>query len=79
MIPVSLSALVFIYLGAMVALIFLAWIVSEWQRQRRERLAVGHVLKCPACGCQYQDDSPEPLPRCPRCGDRNERRPLSRL
>lgn len=79
MIPVSLSVLVCIYLGGMVALIFLAWAASETQRRRRERLAFENVLKCPACGCQFQDDSGALLPRCPRCGDLNERRPLSRL
>ena len=79
MIPVSLSVLVCIYLGAMVSLIFVAWAISEWQRQRRERAAFEKVIKCLLCGCEFEDHSPEPLARCPRCGDLNERRAFNRL
>ena len=79
MIRVSLTVLVFIYLAGMLGLIFAGWIVSEWRRQRRERLAFRNVLRCDPCGCEFEDTSADPLPRCPRCGSLNERRTLSRL
>ncbi len=79
MIPVSLSVLVYIYLGGMLSLILVAWAASEWQRRRRERCAFQNVVKCPLCGCAFKDESSVLLPQCPRCGDLNERRPLSRL
>ncbi|MEO8353893.1 MAG: hypothetical protein ABI680_19370 [Chthoniobacteraceae bacterium] len=79
MIPVSLSVLVYIYLGGMLSLIFVAWGASEWQRRRRERSAFLNVLKCPLCGCVFKNESTVLLPECPRCGDLNERRSLSRL
>ena len=79
MIRVSLTVLVFIYLAGMLGLIFAAWIVSELRRQRRERHAFRHVLRCGLCGCEFEDKSSDLLPRCPRCGSLNERFRLSRL
>ena len=79
MIPVSLQWLIFVYLGLMLGLVFGAWIVSEWRRQRRERHAFRHVLRCVLCAFEFEDKSPTILPRCPRCGSLNERYPLSRL
>lgn len=79
MIPVSLEWLIFIYLGVMLGLVFGAWIVSEWRRQRRERRAFRHVLRCLLCAFEFEDTTATVLPRCPRCGSLNERYPLSRL
>lgn len=79
MIPVTLSALIFSYLALMLALIFGAWIISTWRRQRRERLAFRHVLRCGICACEFEDRTSTLLPRCPRCGSLNERYRLSRL
>jgi thiol:disulfide interchange protein len=78
-IPVSLEWLIFIYLGVMLGLVFGAWIVSEWRRQRRERRAFRHVLRCLLCAFEFEDTTATVLPRCPRCGSLNERYPLSRL
>lgn len=79
MIPVSLSLLIFVYLAAMLALVFGAWLLSEWRRQRRERAAFRHVVRCAICALEFEDPSDTLLPRCPRCGSLNERYRLSRL
>jgi len=78
-IPVSLSSLVVIYLAAMLGLVFTAWLLHGWRRQRRERHAFRHVLRCSLCGFEFEDQTSTLLPRCPRCGSLNERYRLSRL
>lgn len=79
MIRVSLSTLVVIYLGLMLGPILGAWLFSEWRRQRRERAAFRHVLRCKLCASEYADATSTLLPRCPHCGALNERFSLSRL
>jgi hypothetical protein len=79
MIPVTLGTLVVVCLGGMLAGIFGAWLLSEWRRQRRERLAFRDVLRCTFCGCEFEDATADLLPRCPRCSTLNERFRLSRL
>jgi hypothetical protein len=79
MIPVSLSYLVLIYLVIMLGPIFAAWLFSEWRRQRRERAAFRHVLRCALCAFEFEDKTTTLLPRCPHCGSLNERYELSRL
>ena len=73
MIRVSLSVLIFIYLAAFLAVVFTLWIGLEWSRQRRERRAVRHRIRCALCAFEFEDPSEAPLPRCPRCGNLNER------
>lgn len=73
MIAVELGTLILICMGVMLTLIFGAWLISEWRRQRRERRAYYGVLRCTLCGCEFQDESEEPLASCPRCATRNER------
>ena len=73
MIRVSLSLLIFIYLAASLTIIFSLWIWFEWNRQRRERRAVSHRIRCTLCAFEFEDPSETPLPRCPRCGSLNER------
>ena len=79
MIPVSLSYLVLIYLLIMLGPIFCAWLFSEWRRQRRERAAFRHVIRCSLCAFEFEDKTSTLLPRCPHCGGLNERYKLSRL
>ena len=79
MIAVSLQWLIFVYLGLMLALIFGAWLISEWRRQRRERHAFRNVLRCGLCAFEFEDKTGTLLPRCPHCGSLNERYRLSRL
>jgi hypothetical protein len=79
MIPVSLSYLVLIYLVIMLGPIFGAWLFSEWRRQRRERSAFRHVMRCTLCAYEFEDRTSTLLPRCPSCGSLNERYKLSRL
>lgn len=79
MIRVSLSVLVFIFLGLMIGPIFAAWLLNEYRRSQRERAAFQHVLRCTACALEFEDRSDVELPRCPRCGALNERVPLLRI
>jgi hypothetical protein len=78
-IPVTLSYLVLIYLLLMLGPIFCACLLNEWRRQRRERAAFRHVLRCTLCAFEFEDKTTALLPRCPRCGCLNERSRLSRL
>ncbi len=79
MIQVSLSVLLFIYLFTFLALVFSGWLWQEWRRQRRERLALRHRLRCSICSFDFEDRTTELLPRCPRCGSLNERFPIATL
>jgi uncharacterized paraquat-inducible protein A len=79
MIPISLSYLVLIYLVVMLGPIFFAWLYNEWRRQRRERAAFRHVLRCRLCAFEFEDRTTTLLPRCPRCGSLNERYKLAQL
>jgi uncharacterized paraquat-inducible protein A len=79
MIHVSLNVLIFLCLSAILVSIFGAWLFSEWRRQRRERRAFRHVLRCGLCAFEFEDTTSTLLPRCPRCGSLNERYRLSRL
>jgi rubredoxin len=73
MIRVSLTMMIFVYLGSFLALIFGNWIVWNIGRLRRERQALRHRLRCVLCSFEFRDPSGDPLPRCPRCGSLNER------
>ncbi|RYD80888.1 MAG: hypothetical protein EOP84_11650 [Verrucomicrobiaceae bacterium] len=79
MFRVSLSTLVLISLAIMLGPVFIAWLLNEYRRSRRERAAFQHVLRCTLCGFEFQDQSQEVLAKCPRCGRLNERFPLPRL
>ncbi len=73
MIRVSLTTLIFIYLFLFLSVVFGLWIWGGWKRQRRERLALRHRVRCSLCAFEFEDPTEEPLPRCPRCGSLNER------
>ena len=79
MIHASLSSLVFVYLGILLAVIFGHWIVWSFARIRRDRRAYRHRLRCSLCSFEFEDGSSDLLPRCPRCGSLNERLPFRRL
>src|SRR5205814_10247466 len=78
-IPVSLGALVTIYLLLFLAAVFLLWIVGEWNRRRRERRALEFRVRCVICAFEFEDRTAALLPRCPRCGSLNERFKLERI
>lgn len=73
MIHVSLALLIFIYLFLFLAAVFGQWFWADMRRKRRERLARRHHLRCTLCACDFEDATDEMLPRCPRCGNLNER------
>lgn len=79
MIRVSLTFLIFLYLGGFLLAVFSLWFVFEWRRQRRERKAVKHRVRCSLCSFEFDDATEDTLPRCPRCGSLNERRHVSLL
>ena len=79
MIHASLTMLVFVYLGAFLAVIFINWIGWNIARARTGREALRHRLRCALCSFEFQDSSSDSLPRCPRCGSLNERTPFRRL
>ena len=79
MIRVSLSYLVLFYLVLMLSPILGAWLLSEWRRQRRERAAFRHVMRCGICAFEFEDKTDSLLARCPRCASLNERFAISRL
>ena len=79
MFRVSLTLLVFVYLFLFLTTVFGLWIWYELKRQRRERVAVLHRVRCSICAFQFEDHTEELLPRCPRCGCLNERRKVSLL
>lgn len=79
MIPVTLNALLFIYLALMLGLIFGAWLLSSWSRQRRERRAFRNIVRCTMCAHEFEDKTASILARCPHCASLNERYRLSRL
>ena len=79
MIRVTLQVLVLIYLALLLASVFGAWLLYGWTRQRQERHAFRHILRCTRCGFEYEDKTSASLAQCPRCGGMNERLRLSRL
>lgn len=79
MIRVSLTLLVFVYLGLFLAVVFANWIAWNFRRQRAERRALRHRLRCGLCALEFEDESADLLPRCPRCGSLNERDRFRRL
>lgn len=79
MIRVSLTLLIFIYLAVFLTVVFALWIWAEWSRQRRERKALRHRIRCALCSFEFEDPTGAPLPRCPRCGSLNEREPFQML
>jgi hypothetical protein len=79
MIRASLTTMVFAYLCGFLALIFGNWIVWNIGKLRSERRALRGRLRCALCSFEYQDETDDMLPRCPRCGSLNERTPFRNL
>jgi len=75
----SLTLLIFAYLFIFLTAVFGLWIWYEVKRQRRERFAVRHRVRCSICAFLFEDASDVALPRCPRCGSVNERERISLL
>ena len=73
MIRGSLTLLLLVYLFLFLGVIFTVWLLGEWRRKRREKLALRYRLRCTLCGFEFEDRSGVLLPRCPRCGTLNER------
>lgn len=73
MIRVELSILITVYLFLFLAGVFFLWTLHTWSRRRREARRFRHRLQCRLCGMEFEDRTKTPLPRCPRCGNLNER------
>ncbi len=73
MISLSLGHLVFGYASGLVVVLLLLWLRREFFRARREGRRKPRALRCALCGTLYENPTPEPLPACPQCGQRNER------
>lgn len=73
MISVPLHWLVFICLLVCLTGIFFVWIWYESIRRRREKHSIRNRLRCRVCCMDFEDRSPDPLAKCPRCGSLNER------
>jgi rRNA maturation endonuclease Nob1 len=76
MIRIALPWLVFAYLLVFLAAIFSVWIAYEFVRRIRETRSQRHRLQCVLCGMLFEDRTEVGLPRCPRCGSLNERKPV---
>ncbi len=76
MIHVTFSTLVFIYLFLFMALVFGLWIAFGWSRRRQEARALVYRVRCRLCAFEFEDPTDTELPRCPRCGNLNERLPF---
>ncbi len=73
MIALSADTLVFIYVFVFLAAILLQWVSSEMTRRRRSSIQRKQRVQCMLCAMEYMDPAPGQLPRCPRCGSKNER------
>jgi len=78
-IPVTFKGLIIVYLSTMVGIVILAYTLAAIRRRRRERHALRHAVRCHFCALEFHDNSPSPLPECPRCGASNERTRFARL
>lgn len=78
MIPVTLTALTWIYLVLFMALIGLCWFASVWRARRSCSKLFSSATQCRLCGCEFWIDPGEGPVRCPACGAANERIPLRR-
>lgn len=73
MFRVSLTDLIVVYLILILCLLFALWIFGDYRRKRREKRERKFHLVCDICGGNYEDRSKDPIPKCPKCGRRNER------
>ncbi|MEM8953272.1 MAG: hypothetical protein AAGD22_03885 [Verrucomicrobiota bacterium] len=73
MIRVSLPDIIIFYLMAILAVLVVVWLGAELVRRRREKRARRFQVVCTICGLKYEDESADPLPRCPVCHSVNER------
>ncbi|MEI6034472.1 MAG: hypothetical protein WCS65_09360 [Verrucomicrobiae bacterium] len=78
MISLPLEWLVFTCLLVFLIGIFFFWISYEVVRRVDASRSVRNRLRCPICCMEFEDRSPHPLAKCPRCGSLNERvKPVS--
>ncbi|MGH7975184.1 MAG: hypothetical protein ACREDS_08385 [Limisphaerales bacterium] len=67
------SALIVIYVAALLGALIGLWIYSE---MRRRRFGPSHsedrIFRCKDCGCVYTDDPDVDRSRCSQCGKLNE-------
>ena len=73
MIYLSSDQFVFIYLLVFLAGIFVVWVTYEMIRRSRDKHLTQYHLQCRLCGVEFEDRTSVELPRCPHCGNFNER------
>lgn len=79
MIALSPLGLIFLYLLLFLAAIFVVWIGSEMARTQRESRSRNYRFQCAVCGGRFEDRTATLLPRCPHCGNLNERLPIKNI
>lgn len=79
MIQVSMEFLFLAYLGVALAIIGACWLRARILRHQMEGKELAHRVKCTLCSHTFEDTTATLLPRCPNCGNLNERVRLRNL
>ena len=79
MIQVSIEFLFLAYLGTALSVIGICWCRARIVRYRMEGKELAHRVQCTLCAHVFEDNSATLLPRCPQCGNLNERVRLRNL
>jgi|GEM_PF-1137523 len=75
----ELHQLPYLYAGAFLLIILIAYWLHNSRRTRNERAALKNVVRCRICAFQFRDETGVELPHCPRCQNLVERSPISRI
>lgn len=75
MIRVPFETMVFVYLFVTLSAVGGGWLWGIVQRRRSSARARRFRLRCARCAVEWEDRGGAALPKCPRCGTLNERRP----
>ena len=79
MIQFSISNLILLYIAIGIAILMGLWLSNEWKRKRLERQNRRFRVLCRICATEFEDQSDDPIPLCPHCGQRNERVPIREI
>lgn len=79
MIQVSIEVLFFAYLATALLIIGACWLRARIVRFRMESRELANRVQCTLCAHVFEDRTATLLPRCPQCGNLNERVRLRNL